>query len=203
MPANNQLSAVVLLATLKKSGLSNTETLVDFLTEKFAESDVSVEKIKLVDHNLVAGTYFDMDGADDWPAILAKLQAADIVIFATPIWWNNQSSEMQRVIERLDEVHDEITDGKTSRLEGKPFGIIVTGDSDGAQHIIANLANFANAVGMTFPPYSTLTVLSEKQAKGKNTSREELLEYYEKEYASTADKMIEQLKNATGAEARA
>jgi multimeric flavodoxin WrbA len=60
---------------------------------------------------------------------------ADIVIFATPIWWGGQSSFMQRVIERLDEIHDEIMESGKSRLTNKVAGIIVSGDSDGAQHI--------------------------------------------------------------------
>ena len=33
-----------------------------------------------------------------------KVLASDILIIATPIWWSNQSSLIQRVIERLDEL---------------------------------------------------------------------------------------------------
>jgi hypothetical protein len=82
---------------------------------------------------------------------------------------------------------------KPSGLENKKAGIIITGDSDGAQSIIASLANFFNAVGLELPPFATLSVLWEAQAKGKDTPREKLLEKYEKDYASTADKMISQL----------
>jgi hypothetical protein len=45
-----------------------------------------------------------------------KLLNADIVIFATPIWWGGQSSLVQRMVERLDEIHDEIMDSGKSRL---------------------------------------------------------------------------------------
>jgi hypothetical protein len=79
---------------------------------------------------------------------------------------------------------------KPSGLENKKAGIIITGDSDGAQSIIANLFN---AVGLELPPFATLSVLWEAQAKNKDTPRQELLEKYEKDYASTADKMISQL----------
>ena len=76
--------------------------------------------------------------------------AADIVIFATPVWWGIQSSFIQRVIERLDEVHDEIMDTGKSKLTNKVTGIIVTGDSDGAEHIISNLANFFPLLALHF-----------------------------------------------------
>jgi multimeric flavodoxin WrbA len=50
----------------------------------------------------------------------------DIVVFATPVWWGIQSSLIQRVIERLDEIHDEIMESGKSKLTNKVAGIIVT-----------------------------------------------------------------------------
>jgi multimeric flavodoxin WrbA len=187
------MKAIILLATLKKEGLSNTQVLSEFLAEHFQKQQVETEIVQLVQHNILPGTYDSMGEGDEWPSILSKVLAADIVIFATPIWWGNHSSEMQKVIERLDAVHDEIMEGKTSRLDGKVGGIVVTGDSDGAQHVIAGLANFFNAIGLILPPYTTLTVLHQLQAKGATTTREELWKKYEEEYASTAEKMVSQL----------
>ena len=83
--------------------------------------------------------------------------------------------------------------GEPSPLEGKLGAVVITGDSDGAQHIIANICNFFNAVGLLVPPYATLSVLWERQAKGKTPSREELMEKYEKDYAVTADRLVRQL----------
>jgi hypothetical protein len=97
------------------------------------------------------------------------------------------------VIERLDEIHDGIMKGGESPLEGKVGGVMATGDSDGAQHVIGNLANFFNAIGLALPAYATLTVLWEGQAKGARTTRAELFAKYEKDYAKTAEKMIDQL----------
>ena len=185
--------AVILLSTLKKKEPSNTELLSGFFANRAKKKHVDCEIIKLVDHTILAGTYSDMGEGDDWPRILEKILDASIVIFATPVWWGNQSSEMQRVVERLDELHDEILEGKTSRLDGKVGGVIITGDSDGAQHIIASIANFFNAIGLTLPPYATLSVLSEKLKKGSKGSREEKMELFEKDYGKTADKMIDQL----------
>lgn len=187
------MKAIILLGTLKKSGLSNTETLCRFLSRRLERGGIRCEIVKLVDHEILPGTYSDMGAGDEWPAILERLLDSDIVILATPVWWNNQSSLIQRVIERLDELHDRVLAGEASPLEGKVGGVVITGDSDGAQHIIANLCNFFNAVGLLIPPYATLSVLWERQAKSASPTEEELLRKYESDYGSTADRMIRQL----------
>lgn len=187
------MKAIILLATLKKNEKSNTEVLCDFLINKLENKKVSCELIKLADHYIPFGTYHDMGGGDEWPSILKKLQKADIIIFATPIWWGVHSSLMQVAIERLDEIHDEIEKGKKSRLEGKVGGIVITGDSDGAEHTIGNIANFWNGIGIVLPPYVTLAVLSEKHLKSKPKSQSELLKLYKKEYTKTANTMVENL----------
>lgn len=187
------MKATILLGTLKKSGLSNTETLCDFLARKIEERQVEVEIVKLVDQQILPGTYSDMGEGDGWPAILAKLLASEILILATPVWWSSHSSLIQRVIERLDEQHDRVLEGAGSPLDGKVGGVVITGDSDGAQHIIGSICNFFNAVGVLIPPYATLSVLWERQAKGEEPTREELLTKYEEEYSLTADRMIDQL----------
>ena len=194
------MKATILLATLKKTGLSNTGTLSDFLAERMRKRDIDVSIVRLAQREIPPGTYTDMGDGDEWPAILDELLASDIIVFATPVWWNNHSSLMQRVIERLDELHDHIMEGKPSGMEGKVAGVVATGDSDGAQTIIANLANFTNAIGLVLPPYATLTVLWEKLAKGKETSREEQMRYFETTYGRTADRMIDELVEFAGRE---
>ena len=187
------MKATILLGTLKKTGLSNTETLCEFLQARMEKQGIACERVKLVDYDIPPGTYSDMGPGDDWPEILAKVLDSDIVMLATPIWWDHHSSLIQRVIERFDELHDEVLAGKRSRLEGKVGGIVITGDSDGAQHIIGSLCNFFNALGLLIPPYATLSVLTEIQAKSAHPEKRDLLRKYESDYAGTADKMIRQL----------
>jgi multimeric flavodoxin WrbA len=188
------MKAIILLGTLKKSGLSNTEVLSEFLASRMKEQGIDCEIIKLVNYNILPGTYSDMGADDEWLKILTKILVSDILIFATPVWWGGHSSEIQKVIERLDEIHDEIMEGKKSRLEGKLGGIIITGDSDGGEHIIGNISNFFNAMGITLYPYTSLSALWNGHAKGAKTSREALIKKYEKEYTQTADTMIAQFK---------
>jgi multimeric flavodoxin WrbA len=188
------MKAIILLGTLKTSGLSNTETLSEFLDQRMERQGIDAEIVRLVDHQILPGTCSDMGEGDAWPAILEKVLASDFVVYATPIWWDSASSLIQRVIERLDELHDEVLSGKPSRLEGKCAAIVITGDSDGAQHIIGNLCNFFNAIGLLIPPYATLSVLWDRQAKDKCPTRDELMKKYEEDYAETTDKLIRQLK---------
>lgn len=192
------MQAVILLGTLKKTGLSNTGTLCEFLAGRMARAGIACETIRLAEHDIPPGTMSDMGGGDDWPGILERILASDIVIVATPIWWSGQSSLIQRAIERLDELHDHVMQGKPSGLEDKSGGIVITGDSDGAQHVIGNICNFFNAIGLAVPPYATLSVLWDKQAKHETPTREQLLQKYETDYASTADRMIAQLTKFAG-----
>jgi multimeric flavodoxin WrbA len=158
-----------------------------------ARRGIACDTVKLAEAAIPPGTMSDMGEGDGWPAILSRVLAADAVILATPIWWDSHSSLMQRVIERLDELHDQILAGQPSPLDGKVGGIVITGDSDGAQHIIGTLANFLNAVGVVLPPYGTLSVLWERQAKSATPTRDELMQKYESDYAAVADRMIDGL----------
>ena len=185
----SKLKAVYLIGTLKPSPeISNTYTLSEFLAKHLESQGIENDIVRLIDYNIKPGTYTNLknNDDDDWPAIFEKILASEIIIFATPVWWGNQSSLIQRAIERLDEIHDEIMNSGRSRMTDKVAGIVVTGDSDGAEHIIGNLANFFISLGFTIPAASTLTVLWSGQSKGSNKTREELWKYYEKAYTSMA-----------------
>jgi multimeric flavodoxin WrbA len=187
------MKATILLGTLKREGLSHTATLCEFVAGRMERAGIQCETVKLVDYEIPPGTYSNMGPGDQWPLILDKILHSEIVIFATPIWWSNQSSLIQRVIERLDELHDYLMAGKPSGLEGKVAGVIITGDSDGAQHITGQIYNFVNGIGLLIPPFASLSVLDEHHAKSSKTTREQLLRKYEKDQARYAEKMIEQM----------
>ena len=161
MPVVTDLKAVFLLTTLKhkRSGqdFSHTETLAEFVIECLRENGVRSEMIRLVEYDIPAGTKSNMGRGDEWPGILKKILAADIIVFATPIWWGIQSSLMQRAIERLDEIHNELLETGKSRLNNKVGGIVITGEEDGEQHITGNLANFLLSIGVTLPPHCAVS----------------------------------------------
>jgi hypothetical protein len=68
---------------------------------------------------------------------------------------------MQRVIERLDELHDELRETGKSRLTNKVGGIVITGEEDGEQHITGNLSNFLLSMGVTLPPLCAVSYQDE------------------------------------------
>lgn len=191
------MKAIILVGTLKKDTQSNTRVLSEFFAEKLRTRSIECEIVQLVEHTILPGTQTNMGDGDDWPDILDAIISSDIIILATPIWWGNYSSEIQKVIERLDAVHDEILTGKKSLLHRKVGGIIITGDYDGAQHIIGMLNNFYNALGILIPPYASLSALWQGHKKGTKTSREDLLEKYHQDYSKTAEKMIDEMTHLT------
>ena len=190
------MKAVILLATLKKTGISNTEILVDFFSSFLSKQNIDFEIIKLVDHNILPGSYTHLDVEDDWPGIYDKIIAADIILFATPIWWNNHSSELQKCIERLDEVYDIINSGEDSPLDGKLGGVIITGDSDGVEHVTGNIANFFSCLGVTIPAYTSLGVIWEGHGKDSKKTKAQIKQYYTKNYSEDASAMAESLAKA-------
>jgi multimeric flavodoxin WrbA len=154
------MKAIFLLATLKKSPeISNTEALCHLLMQELQKNKVEGEIVKLVEHNIPPGLKTNMGPGDDWPQILDKVLASDILIFATPIWWGIQSSLMQRIIERMDELNDELLETGKSEFANKIGGVVITGAEDGAQHIIGNLCNFMSWNGLTIPPACSLSFL--------------------------------------------
>ena len=171
--AGDRLSAIFLLATLKpgRSGqeFSHTATLCEVIVECLRSQGVACEIVRLADYNIKAGTRSNMGKGDEWPGILKKVLDADIVVFATPVWWGIQSSLMQRAIERLDELHDELLETGESRLHNKVGGIVITGGEDGEQHITGNIANFLLAVGVTLPPQCAVTYLGDYERATKKS----------------------------------
>ena len=158
------LTAIVLLATLKsKNQLSHTAVLSKLLIEKLEKLNVQSEMIRLIDYDIKPGTRENMGKGDEWPKILKKILAADIIIFATPIWWGLHSSLMQRVVERMDTLNDSLLETGTSPLANKVASVVITGAEDGAQHITGNLLSFITYNGMTIPPGSCVSWLGDAE----------------------------------------
>jgi len=162
-PAGPELKAILLLGTLKPAGseFSHTEVLCELVIEGLRPYNVHSELVRLVDLDIKPGVESDMGPGDAWPAVLKKLVAADIIIFATPIWWGTHSSLIQRVVERMDALNDELLETGKSELANKVGGMVITGAEDGAENIIGNLANFLIWNGMTLPPACSISFLGD------------------------------------------
>ncbi len=156
MPEGNvPLKALVLNASLKHKNNtqpSNTEEVAQMVLDNMREYSVEGEIIRLADKNIPVGLGFRESADDEWPSIVEKIKAADIVIFATPIWWGGRSSLMQRVIERMDALDEEYRADGRSALYNKVAGIVVTGSEDGALNVMGSIMMVLTWLGFTLPP---------------------------------------------------
>src|SRR5918992_2528937 len=106
-----------------------------------------------------------------------------VILLGRPAHIRTKDAKLQwTTIEKINVISKITVEGKNDLRRMK----MTIADSDGAEHIIGNLANFFISLGFTIPAASTLTVLWSGQSKGSNKSREELWKYYEKTYTSMA-----------------
>jgi multimeric flavodoxin WrbA len=148
------LKALFLNCTLKPSpSISNTQALIDKVADLYAQHDVVTETVRVVDYKVKFGVSSDEGGGDEWPQILEKIKACDILIMAAPIWFGVRSSVCQLVIERLDGTYEE-GDASTGQfpLYNKVAACIVTGNEDGAHDVAANTLFNLTHLGCTVPP---------------------------------------------------
>ncbi len=146
--------ALFLNCTLKRSPeVSNTEALIDKVAALLADLDVVSETIRVTDYKVAFGVSSDEGDGDEWPAILERVKACDILVIAMPIWFGVRSSVAQLVLERLDGTYAEgdTTTGQYP-LYGKVGGVIVTGNEDGAHDCCANTLFNLTHLGCMVPP---------------------------------------------------
>ncbi len=148
-----ELSAVMLNCTLKRSPEpSNTGVLMSKVEAWLRGMGVSVDTVRVVDHRIPTGVTSDEGDGDEWPMILDKIKASDILVIGTPIWFGHRSSVCQLVMERLDGTYSETNDRGQYPLYNKVGGVVVTGNEDGAHSAAeATLFNLSH-LGCTIPP---------------------------------------------------
>jgi multimeric flavodoxin WrbA len=154
MPSEAPLNVLALNASLKHDPvLSNTGELASLVLDEIrALAPISADVVRLSDAVLPVGLGFREAAEDDWPVLVAKVKAADIVLFCTPIWWGGRSSLMQRVIERFDALDEEYSATGRSAIKGKVAGIVITGSEDGALSVMGGIMMVLSWMGFTLPP---------------------------------------------------
>jgi multimeric flavodoxin WrbA len=146
------LRALIVNCTLTPSpGASNTEALAEVLVAALREREVEVDGVRAVDHDIRPGVTSDEGEGDAWPAILERILAAQILVLATPTWLGQPSSVAKRVLERMDALISETDDQGRPAAYGRVAGFVVTGNEDGAHHVIAELAQAVIDIGYSVP----------------------------------------------------
>ncbi|WP_312598817.1 flavodoxin family protein [Brevundimonas sp.] len=149
------MKALILNCTLKPSPeTSTTEALAQVVIDELKKGGAETELVRLVDLNLKPGVKTDQGEGDDWPAVHEKIIAANIVVFATPTWVGQMSSVCMRALERMDALFEETDDSGRPVAFGKVGGIVITGNEDGAHHIVATVSQALIDMGFTMPAQS-------------------------------------------------
>jgi multimeric flavodoxin WrbA len=146
------IHALILNCTLKPSpAASNTQALAEVLIAALEKRGATCEMIRAVDLNLLPGVSSDEGEGDEWPPIREKLLASEILVLATPTWFGQPSSVVKRVLERMDAMLSETDDDGLPVAFNRVAGFVVTGNEDGAHHVIAELAQAVIDIGYTVP----------------------------------------------------
>jgi multimeric flavodoxin WrbA len=147
------LRALGVNCTLKPSPEpSNTEALMNRVLGLLAEHGVETELIRPVDYAIKFGVTSDEGDGDQWPQVLDKFKAADILLMGTSIWFGVRSSVCSMVIERLDGTYNERNDQGQYPLYNKIAGVVVTGNEDGAHACAESTLFNMTHLGCTVPP---------------------------------------------------
>jgi multimeric flavodoxin WrbA len=146
------MNALVLNATLKRAPEpSNTEALARVVMAALSAQGVTATLERVVDYNVLPGVTNDEGEGDEWPQLLEKILAADIFIIASPTWVGQPSSVAKRVLERMDALLSETDDQGRPVAYNKVAGVVVTGNEDGAHHVINEISGALLDIGFTVP----------------------------------------------------
>ena len=147
------LRALFLNTTLKYGDeKSNTEALADEVFDIYRKNGVETESLRITDYNVPFGISDDLGGGDEFPQILKKVEAADIVIIGTPIWLDEKSSVAKLLIERLYGSASLTNDKGQSIFYNKVGGVVVTGNEDGGKAAAKSILYSMAHNGFTIPP---------------------------------------------------
>lgn len=151
------LKAIFFNGTLTKSPApSHTDLLIKISTDIMNKHGVQTEVIRTIDHDVATGVYPDMRekgwATDEWPELYKKVQEADILVLAGPIWLGDNSSQMKKIIERLYANSGELNEKGQYAYYGKAGGCLITGNEDGAKHCSMNVLYSLQHLGYVISP---------------------------------------------------
>ncbi len=146
------MRATILNCTLNASPAeSNTDAVADLVAAALRSNEVAIDRVRVADHEIKPGVQSDMGEGDEWPTIREKILASEILVIATPTWLGQQSSVCKRVLERMDAMLSETDDHGRPVAYNRVAGVVVTGNEDGAHHVISEVAGALVDIGFTIP----------------------------------------------------
>jgi multimeric flavodoxin WrbA len=172
------------ICTSQRGKASNTYYLMKKAFDAFQDAEVEKEIIlaselhlRPCDHHYSMSAKMcvhpclitQIDPQDEMKKIYDSILSADVVIFATPIYWGNHSQLMQLIVERLNSLENSNSAHKKVIVKNKIGGLMVLGHEDGYQHVVGGLMNFLTEMGLIFPPQAYAAWVGESD---ENTERD-------------------------------
>jgi len=168
---------VAALGSPNKNG--NTSHLLNSYLEGIKEShkDVSIDSVFLNELNIGYCQACNLCKIrkekkcvikDDMIPLYEKVQNADLLIIATPIYWWNMTAQTKTFIDRLYALQYE-----NRIMKGKKFSFLTTfaapdSESSGAEIVKQNFQRMTDFTGMDFIHYFGVTSDAEKKPLSKN-----------------------------------
>lgn len=149
------MKALIINCTLKKSPeTSNTAALAQVVRDELDRLGAETAAVRAVDLDLPAGVKTDQGPGDQWPSVHEAILDSEILVIASPTWLGRPSSVAQRVLERMDAMLGETDDDGRPVAYGRVAGVVVTGNEDGAHHVISEISGALVDLGFTIPGQS-------------------------------------------------
>jgi multimeric flavodoxin WrbA len=149
------MKGLIINCTLKRSPeVSNTAALADIVAEELERLGVTVSSTRAVDLDIPAGVKTRQCADDPWPAVHETILDSEILVIASPTWLGRPSSVAQRVLERMDAMLTEKDDSGRPVAYGRVAGVVVTGNEDGAHHVVSEVSGALVDIGYTIPGQS-------------------------------------------------
>jgi multimeric flavodoxin WrbA len=149
------MRATVVNCSLKTSDTqSNTQLLADHVIEKLEAKDVEARTFRLADLRLPYGVETRISDEDDWPRVHEAITTSEILVVASPTWLGHPSSLAQLMLERMDAMLAETDDAGRPVGYNRVAGVVVTGNEDGAHHVISEISGALVDLGFTVPGQS-------------------------------------------------
>lgn len=122
------MKIVVFAGSPRKGG--NTDTLADEFIRGAREAGAEIEKVYLDDYAIrpigpvgdVLGQRVDTRADDDFPRVFESFLSADVVCFATPVYWQGVSAQTKCFIDRFSAYIRK--PGYDERIRGKGYVVI-------------------------------------------------------------------------------
>ncbi len=86
--------------------------------------------------------------------LLIKINDAQVIIWATPVYWYAPSGLLKNLIDRLTCLENMVAYGEPSYMEGKVVGVITVGADAGLTLAGGYLLTVLNAMGAIIPPWA-------------------------------------------------